>query len=81
MEPEASEFPKGLVTRNLARIVAKTAQLLPSRSRRISDKLWSVGKGHVENKSSETSKSSHSPISNVPEDSKSISRHRRHSIS
>lgn len=57
------------------------AQLLPSRSRRIFDKLWSVGKGgHVENKSSETSGSSQSPTSIVPGDSKSVS-HRRHSIS
>ncbi|KAM2021001.1 hypothetical protein ACFX16_043073 [Malus domestica] len=60
---------------------ASGSQLLPSRSRRIFDKLWSVGKGHVENKSSETSGSSHSPTSNVPGDSKSVSRHRRHSIS
>lgn len=59
------------------------AQLLPSRSRRIFDKLWSVGKGgHGENKSSETSGSSQSPTSIVPGDSKSVSsRHRRHSIS
>ncbi|XP_004291961.1 PREDICTED: BTB/POZ domain-containing protein NPY1 [Fragaria vesca subsp. vesca] len=59
------------------------AQLLPSRSRRIFDKLWSVGKGgHVENKSSETSGSSQSPTSIVPGDSKLVSsRHRRHSIS
>lgn len=59
-------------------------QLLPSRSRRIFDKLWSVGKGqHVENRSSETSGSSQSPTSIVPGDAKSVSssRHRRHSIS
>ncbi|XVF35677.1 hypothetical protein REPUB_Repub18cG0166900 [Reevesia pubescens] len=59
-------------------------QLLPSRSRRIFDKLWIVGKGHVENKSSETSGSSQSPTSMVPGDTKSSgssSRHRRHSIS
>lgn len=59
-------------------------QLLPSRSRRIFDKLWSVGKGqHVENRSSETSGSSQSPTSIVPGDTKSVSssRHRRHSIS
>lgn len=62
-------------------------QLLPSRSRRIFDKLWSVGKGHAglgENKSSETSGSSQSPTSMIPGETKSTgssSRHRRHSIS
>ncbi|EOY29329.1 Phototropic-responsive NPH3 family protein isoform 1 [Theobroma cacao] len=59
-------------------------QLLPSRSRRIFDKLWVVGKGHTENRSSETSGSSQSPTSMVPGDTKSSgssSRHRRHSIS
>ncbi|XP_030482883.2 BTB/POZ domain-containing protein NPY1 [Cannabis sativa] len=60
-------------------------QLLPSRSRRIFDKLWAVGKGgHVENRSSETSASSQSPTSLVPGDAKSSgssSRQRRHSIS
>ncbi|KAL5558230.1 hypothetical protein UlMin_034441 [Ulmus minor] len=59
-------------------------QLLPSRSRRIFDKLWAVGKGHGENKSSETSGSSRSPTSLAPGDTKSSgssSRHRRHSIS
>ncbi|KAK8641131.1 hypothetical protein V6N13_010560 [Hibiscus sabdariffa] len=59
-------------------------QLLPSRSRRIFDKLWVVGKGHGENKSSETSGSSQSPTSMVPGDAKSTgssAKHRRHSIS
>lgn len=60
-------------------------QLLPSRSRRIFDKLWSVGKGQgAENRSPETSGSSNSPTSIVPGDTKSSgssSRHRRHSIS
>ncbi|XP_021275456.1 BTB/POZ domain-containing protein NPY1 [Herrania umbratica] len=59
-------------------------QLLPSRSRRIFDKLWVVGKGHAENRSSETSGSSQSPTSMVPGETKSSgssSRHRRHSIS
>ncbi|KAB1204701.1 BTB/POZ domain-containing protein NPY1 [Morella rubra] len=59
-------------------------QLLPSRSRRIFDKLWVVGKGHGDNKSSDTSGSSQSPTSFVPGDTKSSgssSRHRRHSIS
>ncbi|MED6206562.1 hypothetical protein PIB30_028018 [Stylosanthes scabra] len=59
-------------------------QLLPSRSRRIFDKLWNVGKGQGENRSSETSGSSNSPTSIVPGDTKSSGsslRHRRHSIS
>lgn len=58
------------------------AQLLHCRSRRIFDKLWSVGKG--ENKSSETSASSQSPTSITRGEMKSsgsLSRHRRHSIS
>ncbi|PON74548.1 BTB/POZ domain-containing protein NPY [Parasponia andersonii] len=58
-------------------------QLLPSRSRRIFDKLWPVGKGHGENRSSETSGSSQSPTL-LPGDTKSSgssSRQRRHSIS
>lgn len=62
------------------------AQLLPSRSRRIFDKLWGMGKGgNGESKSSETSVSSQSPpTSLLPGDTKSFgssSRHRRHSIS
>ncbi|GAU17691.1 hypothetical protein TSUD_07530 [Trifolium subterraneum] len=57
-------------------------QLLPSRSRRIFDKLWNVGKGQGENRSSETSGSSNSPTSIVLGDAKSSSlRHQRHSIS
>lgn len=61
-------------------------QLLPSRSRRIFDKLWAVGSkaGNGENRSSETSGSSQSPTSMVPGDIKSSgssSRQRRHSIS
>lgn len=61
-------------------------QLLPSRSRRIFDKLWIVGKAHhhSEHRSSETSGSSHSPISMAPGDTKSTgssSRHRRYSVS
>ncbi|KAL6533833.1 hypothetical protein OROHE_013666 [Orobanche hederae] len=61
-------------------------QLLPSRSRRIFDKLWIVGKGigSGENKSSETSASSQSPTSMVQGEIKSAgssSRRRRHSIS
>lgn len=56
-------------------------QLLPSRSRRIFDKLWIVGKAHGvnESKSSETS-GSQSPGSIVQGDTKTA-RDRRHSIS
>ncbi|XP_020237890.1 BTB/POZ domain-containing protein NPY1 isoform X2 [Cajanus cajan] len=59
-------------------------QLLPSRSRRIFDKLWSGGKGLGENRSSETSGSSSSPTSLGHGDTKSYSlslRHQRHSVS
>ena len=60
-------------------------QLLPSRSRRMFDKLWAVGsKKHGENRSSETSGSSQSPTSVAPGETKSSgssSRQRRHSIS
>ncbi|KAG8375435.1 hypothetical protein BUALT_Bualt10G0099700 [Buddleja alternifolia] len=61
-------------------------QLMPSRSRRIFDKLWIVGKGfgNGENKSSETSGSSQSPTSMIQGETKSSgssSRNRRHSIS
>ncbi|XP_058067667.1 BTB/POZ domain-containing protein NPY1 [Magnolia sinica] len=58
--------------------------LLPSRSRRIFDKLW-ASKGQGENRSTETSGSSQSPTTTVnPGEAKSSgssSRHRRHSIS
>nr|CAD1825631.1 unnamed protein product [Ananas comosus var. bracteatus] len=59
--------------------------LLPSRSRRIFDKIW-LGKGQGENsKSSETSGSSQSPPPSAkPRDGKSSgasSRNRRHSVS
>ncbi|XP_039004855.1 BTB/POZ domain-containing protein NPY1-like [Hibiscus syriacus] len=56
-------------------------QMLPSRLRRIFDKLWVVGKGHGENKSSKTSGSSQSPAAMIPGDTKSSAKHRRHSIS
>ncbi|KAK3039591.1 hypothetical protein RJ639_029290 [Escallonia herrerae] len=61
-------------------------QLLPSRSRRIFDKLWVVARGHEhgENRSSETSASSKSPISMIQGETKSSgssSRNRRYSIS
>lgn len=55
-------------------------QLLHSRSKRIFDKLFVTGRGQGENKSSETSGSSHSPIPGEIKSSSS-SRHRRHSIS
>ncbi|KAG1326566.1 BTB/POZ domain-containing protein NPY1 [Cocos nucifera] len=58
--------------------------LLQSRSRRIFDKFW-VGKGHGENKSSETSGSSQSPPTSAkPGEAKSSgisSRQRRYSVS
>lgn len=58
--------------------------LLPSRSRRIFDKLW-AGKGQGENRSSGTSGSSQSPTTTVNQveakSSGSSSRQRRHSIS
>ncbi|KAL2544660.1 BTB/POZ domain-containing protein NPY1 [Forsythia ovata] len=58
-------------------------QLLPSRSRRLFDKLWIVGKGHGngENRSSDTSGSSQSPTSMIQGETKSTSRQRRYSIS
>lgn len=55
--------------------------LLPSRSKKIFNKLWS-NKAHSVNRSSETSGSSLSPVSVNPADTKSTaSRERRHSIS
>lgn len=80
------EFPtNGKLTKKNNKSSRSGVQLLPSRSRRIFDKLWAVGKGgHGENKSSETSGSSQSPTSMVPGDTKSSgssSRRRRHSIS
>ncbi|KAJ7958489.1 BTB/POZ domain-containing protein [Quillaja saponaria] len=58
-------------------------QLLSSRSRRMFDKLWLVGKGQGDNRSSETSGSSQSPTLLAPGDTKSFGspRRRRHSIS
>ncbi|CAI9094611.1 OLC1v1030376C1 [Oldenlandia corymbosa var. corymbosa] len=69
------------------RVGTGVPQLLPSRSRRIFDKLWGVGKllnGNVENRSSDTSGSSQSPRSIIQGETKSsvsYARHRRHSIS
>ena len=74
----------GKLAKKSSRSSRSGIQLLPSRSRRIFDKLWAVGKGHGENRSSETSASSQSPTSVVPGDTKSSgssSRQRRHSIS
>ncbi|KAL3500313.1 hypothetical protein ACH5RR_039406 [Cinchona calisaya] len=77
-------------TGKLAKMGSKTrgsgVQLLPSRSRRIFDKLWVIGKvnGNAENRSSETSASSQSPRSIIQGEIKSSvssSRHMRHSIS
>lgn len=56
-------------------------QLLPSRSRRIFDKLWSLRKGQGENRNSETSGSSSSPTSLGHGDTKSYGLSLRHSIS
>ncbi|KAF7830357.1 BTB/POZ domain-containing protein NPY1 [Senna tora] len=79
------EFPKnGKMSKKNSKNSKSGMQLLPSRSRRIFDKLWIVGKGQGENRSSETSGSSISPTSVVPIDTKSSgssSRQRRHSIS
>lgn len=76
---------KMVTKKNSNRNSRSGAQLLPSRSRRIFDKLWGMGKGNGESKSSETSGSSQSPTTSlVPGDTKSSgssSRHRRHSIS
>ncbi|XP_028799156.1 BTB/POZ domain-containing protein NPY1-like [Neltuma alba] len=74
------EFPRnGKLNRNKSKSSRSGMQLLPSRSRRLFDKLWIGGKGQGENKSSETSGSSNSPTSFVP--GSSSSRHRRHSVS
>lgn len=83
MRIKGDEFKKKLAKKN-SKNSRSGIQLLPSRSKRIFDKLWAVGKGHGDNRSSETSGSSQSPTSLVPGDTKSsasASRHRRHSIS
>ncbi|XP_031279574.1 BTB/POZ domain-containing protein NPY1 [Pistacia vera] len=85
MKVKDEEFQKnGKLSKKNSKNSKSVVQLLPSRSRRIFDKLWVVGKGHGENRSSETSGSSQSPTSLAPGDTKSSgssSRHRRHSIS
>ncbi|XP_021758047.1 BTB/POZ domain-containing protein NPY1-like [Chenopodium quinoa] len=76
---------KMMAKKNSSKNSRSGAQLVPSRSRRIFDKLWGMGKGNGESKSSETSGSSQSPTTSlVPGDTKSSgssSRHRRHSVS
>jgi phenylalanyl-tRNA synthetase beta subunit len=85
MRIKEEEFRKnGKLTKKNSKNSRSGIQLLPSRSRRIFDRLWVVAKGHGDNRSSESSGSSQSPTSMVPGDTKSSgssSRHRRHSIS
>ncbi|KAF5743365.1 Phototropic-responsive NPH3 family protein isoform 2 [Tripterygium wilfordii] len=74
----------GKLTKKNSKNSKSGIQLLPSRSRRMFDKLWVVGKGRGESRSSETSASSQSPTSMAPGDTKSSgssSRHGRHSNS
>ncbi|XP_027332064.1 BTB/POZ domain-containing protein NPY1 isoform X2 [Abrus precatorius] len=84
-KPGGEKFHKnGKLNKKSSKNSRSGMQLLPSRSRRIFDKLWIMGKGQGENRSSETSGSSNSPTSVVPGDTKSSGsslRHRRHSIS
>lgn len=85
-EEESESLKKGKLAKRGSKNRASGPQLLPSRSRRIFDKLWIVGKrlGNGENKSSETSASSQSPTSMIQGEVKSsgtASRNRRHSIS
>ncbi|KAJ6995216.1 hypothetical protein D5086_013994 [Populus alba] len=85
MKIKDEDFLKnGKLLKKNSKITKNGVQLLPSRSKRIFDRLWVVGRGHVENRSSETSGSSQSPTSIAPGDTKSFgssSRQRRHSIS
>jgi hypothetical protein len=85
MKIKDEDFRKnGKLLKKKSKSTKSGVQLLPSRSRRIFDRLWVVGRGHVENRSSETSGSSQSPTSVAPGDTKSFgssSRQRRHSIS
>ncbi|XP_041022666.1 BTB/POZ domain-containing protein NPY1-like isoform X2 [Juglans microcarpa x Juglans regia] len=83
LEKQMSQMD-GKLAKKSSKNSRSSMQLLPSRSRRIFDKLWAVGKVHGDNRSPETSVSSQSPTSMVPVDTKSSgssSRHRRHSIS
>lgn len=87
MKIKDKDLPKpGKLAKKGSKNRGSGAQLLPSRSRRIFDKLWVVGKGNVnaDNRSSETSASSQSPRSIIQGEIKSSgssSRQRRHSIS
>ncbi|XP_059658253.1 BTB/POZ domain-containing protein NPY1 [Cornus florida] len=87
MRMKEEDIPKNVkLIKKVSKNRGSAVQLLPSRSRRIFDKLWVVGKSHVhgENRSSETSGSSQSPTSIIQGETKSSnssSRHRRHSIS
>ncbi|XP_047966713.1 BTB/POZ domain-containing protein NPY1-like [Salvia hispanica] len=85
-EEEEEAVKSGKLVKRGSKNGGSSAQLLPSRSRRIFDRLWMIGKGvaNGENKSSETSGSSQSPASMIRGETKSSgssSRHRRHSIS
>lgn len=78
----SEDIQKTKLTKKSSKSSRSGIQLLPSRSRRIFDKLWIMGKGHGESRSPETSGSSQSPTSVVPGDMKSsYTRQRRHSIS
>ncbi|XP_054817551.1 BTB/POZ domain-containing protein NPY1 isoform X2 [Prosopis cineraria] len=85
LKMKEEEFPKnGRLSKTNSKSSRRGMQLLPSRSRRIFDKLWIGGKGQGEYRGSETSGSSNSPTSIVPgytKSSGSSSRHRRYSIS
>lgn len=86
VKEEAELVKTGKLTKRGSKNAGSRVMLLPSRSRRIFDKLWIVGKGlgNGDNKSSETSASSQSPVSMVQgeiKSSSSSSRRRRYSIS
>ncbi|MCI10502.1 BTB/POZ domain-containing protein NPY1-like, partial [Trifolium medium] len=72
MKIKDDEFRKSVkLNKSSSKNSKSSMQLLPSRSRRIFDKLWNVGKGQGEIRSSETSGSSNSPTSVVLGDTKS----------
>lgn len=85
MEIREEEIQDRKLTKKNSKNSVSGMQLLPSRSRRIFDRLWGVGRGNGDSKSSETSGSSRSPTSLVLRGTKSSesssSRHRRHSVS
>lgn len=86
MKEDEPSLKNGKLVKRGSKNRGSGAQLLPSRSRRIFDRLWMVGKGlgNGENKSSETSGSSQSPTSMIRGETKSSgssTRNRRHSIS